>query len=413
MTSLPQELAETIVDILQDDIGGLKACASVSRVWNHRSRLHLLHKGVVLDMQDTAIGASDFEKEITDRFTAFRHLLSTQPAMIEHVQSFETRNFVGCLSDERTNLLVEIMQALRHIRQLTFRNVHWYCISNALRKGFMATLRLPSLVSVDFHDFATSHLSTLVSLLALPPNLQDMRISDSRRTKNSGGITIEKVRRSLKTLRDGVLETCIRAHLAMASGHRKQLHPLQSLSISMGLTKRAIRLLQSLFGKDNSPYTLKGLRRLRVSKACYTQATCLLFEVSFPSLEEFEIIDGIPSLNSIYLVATIYLGRLPRLHRLLIPCTFLDDLMGPTYSSLDQRHPLEYICIRFRSDLSDWTLDSLSFMDATLAQAAFAALRRVELRIANIWAKDYLLGRLPELKDRGVEITVITETNDC
>ncbi|KAF8079110.1 hypothetical protein FPV67DRAFT_96063 [Lyophyllum atratum] len=388
MTSLPQELIETIIDALRDDIGGLKACASVSRVWNHRSRILLLRKGVVLDMREaTTSGTSSFEKETIGRFTAFLNFLSTQPAMVGHVQSFEIRRFVWRLSDERTNLLVEIMQALRHIRQLTFRDVRWDYISDALQKAFMATLRLPTLVSVDFHEFITSDLSTLVSLLALPPNLRDIRISKFHGTHNLDGTTI-------------------------ASDHGKQLHPLQSLSVSMLLTQQATRLLQSLFGEDRSPYNLKGLRRLRLSKACLNEATRLLLEVSFPSIEEFEIIDASSSLRSIPIASTIFLRRLPRLHRLVVPSTFLHVLTGPTYSSLDQRQPLEEICIK-SVDSSQWILDALTDLNEILAQDAFGALRRVELQVPDEWWTEsfehVLRGSFPKLKDRGVEISVIND----
>ncbi|KAF8068079.1 hypothetical protein FPV67DRAFT_1171449 [Lyophyllum atratum] len=390
MISLPQELIETIVDILHDDIGSLKACAFVSRAWNHRSRIHLLHKGVVLNLQDATVGPPNFEKATKDRVTAFQRLLSTQPAMIEHVQSFEIRNLVWRLSDEWTNLLVEIIQALRHIRQLTFRKVRWYFISDALQKGFMATLRLPTLVSINFHKLIMSDPSTLASLLVLPPNLQDMRISKFRCTDNSGEITI-------------------------ASGHGKHLHPLRSLSVDAGSTIQEIPLLQSLFGEDKSPYNLKSLRHLRVSETCPSNAARLLFEVSLPTIEEFEIIGASPSPHTLPVTLMVPLRRLPCLRRLVIPRTFLQVLLDPTYSSLDERHGLKDICIK-SVDVSSLTLDTLTDLDAALAQAAFGALRRVELQVSGrSWikaSKGVLLGRFRKSKERGVEISVIKETKD-
>ncbi|GLB38864.1 hypothetical protein LshimejAT787_0600260 [Lyophyllum shimeji] len=387
MTSLPQELIEAIVDHLHDDTLTLKACASVSRIWTHRCRIHLLHSGVVFNFPDATVSPSESETKIKDGVTAFQHLLSTQPSMAEHVRSLEVRNLVWRLSEEWTHLLVEVMKHLRHVEHLTFRRVRWYFLTDAVKQEFGVILRLPTLISLSFDEFITWHPSTFPDLLILPPNLKDLQISEYRCIDHTNEATLP-------------------------TSNHKRLHPLDSLSICMGAGVQATLLPQLLFGGQNPSYDAGAIRRLRLSETCREESVRFVWEAARPTLEEYEIVAGNGG-NNEALRSTTSLRMLPRLKRLIVPHTYLEWLTDLEFvSHHDDPHPLEELHI-MSMNLGSASMEDLAKLDDVMENRALGALRLVEVHVSdNAWtasSRNALLCELARLQSRGGEFRITKE----
>lgn len=384
MMHLPQELIEEIIDYLHDDVPTLKVCASVSPAWTNHSRIRLLRSGVILDLQDGTVQPPTYKNEISKQLISFHCLISANPPLAEHVHCLEIRGFMWRLPEEWNTLLTEVIQALRHVRQLTFRRVRWYFIPEPLQMEFRSILRLPTLVSIDFDEFATPDASTMLDLLTLPPMLRNFRVSDIRRTESALGTKF-------------------------SFNHEQQSLPLDSLTILVGTNSAWIDILSSLYRGQNPPYSIKALRRLCLSHTWTIDPAQRLLEEVGPTLEIFEVVAR-PAIYSTFHPFTVYFHRLPRLRRLVVPETFLAPLTDPVFAFLKQAHPLEELHVTI-IDLRVVSVNIFVKLDAVMAQPALRSFRRLQLHVfKSSWKEsdaDTLLACFPRLRSQGIAIDVI------
>ena len=138
ISDLPQEILDSIIDVLRDDLLALKSCASVARSWRDRSHLHFFH---TVEVKGTQLA------------TSFAILLDGSPNIAASIREVSLVRSILMSGFETVpaRTLISTLQRLPSLQSLAFLGVSME-LDDADEPLYFDYPRLRSLVFKPFYE---------------------------------------------------------------------------------------------------------------------------------------------------------------------------------------------------------------------------------------------------------------------
>lgn len=143
---LSQELIDSILDHLQDDIRALTKCALVSQSFLPTAQRHLF---ATLDLDTSQHGARTCEKLL--------NALSLNPCLAQYIETLNLRLYSD--STGGSQVLINTLSALQHLRSISLRSSssdpgrQWTCLPRELQSALLARLQHSGMTAASITGF--------------------------------------------------------------------------------------------------------------------------------------------------------------------------------------------------------------------------------------------------------------------